>query len=246
VWAREFGTETTENTGNSFSGELGAATINRVDARTGFLEISQLNGDADEDSINGTTFLFPEWSSFPPSPIFGDQPDDPRAICLYAHVLLKENLPFDGPTQGMLMLAGESFTGDVGNQQCTGIGIAGDNSPEEHSATVLEWQNGAGSEPQGETAPHWGSNLYFRVVMLGDDTKETDYISWISRDGLSWSGFAGGSVLADGEACRRVGLGISSPGIAYLDWMRIYAYPLAGESGGFLTPDFPLTGDRRY
>ena len=55
-------------------------------------------------------------------------------------------------------------------------------------------------------------------------------------------------IAADGEACRRVGLGILGvPGMAWLDWVRVYSYPVESIIGGGLFQPFPpLTGDRRY
>lgn len=247
VWSREFGTETTEDTGQPFNGLPGESTVDTINARTGFLQCDQLSTEADEDSVNGTTFLTPPLSSFPPSPVFGDGPDAPRAIVLFAHLLFKE-APEGGPSAAMLMLAGESFVGNVSGTQAFGVGIVADAIPEESSAIISAWGDGAGQEPESETAPHWGSNLYFRCFIVGNDDKESDTVIWASRDGLTWTMINDGSqIMASGEPFRRVGIGITGgQGIGYLDWVRIYSYPVTGVQGQMFLPEFPLTGDRRY
>lgn len=248
----EFGTETTLDSGDAFTGSLGFSTVNSVNARVGMLEVQQLNsGVTKENGVAGSTFLLPEWSSYPPSPFFGSAPDDPRVICIYAHLLKREaNVQDPEEDTALLMLAGEDFVGDVSIIQSTGIGLIGD-APEdgaEGGLTIKQWSNGTGVEATSEdTNVLWGSNLYIRLIAIGDDTKETDVGIDVSRDGLTWTHIVDTQVLANGEAMRRIGLGYTGgTGVAWLDWVRVYAYPVAGDVDGLLQPLAPLTGARRY
>lgn len=248
VWMREFGTETTENTGEAFSGNPLVATVNKIDARTGYLEVKQNSEDADDTSVNGTTFLLPKWSDYPPTPIFGTGPDDPRVICLYAHLLLAEGDNFDGPASAQLILAPEDFVGNVGAIGCAGIGPVMDNQPQEDSVAITGWNAGAGQIPTNAVqVPLWGSNIYLRLLIAGDDFKESELTAHISRDGLSWTALADLQVPGNGNPMRRVGMGmIGGQGFGWLDWVRVYSFPLTGVNAGLTIPPFPLTGDRRY
>lgn len=252
VWTQEFGTETTENVGQSFvTSDAGGSSQNIVDARTGMLQVRSVAPDP--DSMTGTTFLIPPWSTYAESPIIGPQG---KAIMLFAHFLLPEsNVDDPAGTAALLVLAAEDFVGFVDGKNCSAVAIKGSENPdigEEADILIQSYGNGADDSPTDEEdRQHWGTNLYIRMLIVTDTTdeeKESDAFVWSSRDGLSWTLLGNVQITADGQF-RRIGLGISgAAGMAALDWVRIYSYPLSGfqEDGGVFTPVFPVTGDRRY
>lgn len=243
AWVREFGTETTEATGQAFS-TSGASTVNTVNGRMGMLECLQ---DADSETMSGTTFLIPPWSTYADSPILGP---DSKAICLIAHFFLPEaNLIDPESPTALLILAAEDFVGNVDSNDVSAVAIRG-RSGREADAIFQNYGNGAGSDPTNDDeVEQWGTDLYVRLVITGDvaEEKESEALLWLARDGLSWTPTSSGQITADGTF-RRIGLGVTGgPGKAWLDWVRIYNYPLAAISEqGVLSPPLPLTGGRRF
>jgi len=247
AWTMEFGTETTEATGDAFNTtDSGGPAKVTVNARMGMLQCVQDSDDP--DTMSGSSFLLPPWSTWGDSPALGP---DVKSIVLMAHVLLSEtNIDDPSGTNGFLLLAAEDFVGNVDSEDCTTVGILG-GFEEEASFHVANYGSGAGQPPTDEgDVEAWGTNLYFRLMILGDvdEEKQSEAFVWVSRDGLSWT-FIDQTQISGNGGLRRVGLGVTgAPGVALLDWVRIYNYPLAGfdEDGGVLEPPMPITGGRLF
>lgn len=242
--ALEFGTQNTSDTGDAFVTDPGATpTINSINARMGMLEVQ-----ANEDIIEprGTTFLLPEWSEFTENPAVGGA----RVMCIYAHLLLRDSAVGEEAV-ALLVLAGEDLIGNAPAVPLSAIAIAtaqsmgSDVEGQEANAVALEWVNGGGGGQDVLNSIHqWGTSLYIRLFCLGDTDKETECEVFLSRDGLTWTpAFA----LEIDESLRRIGLGMLGSGLAWLDWVRVYDYPVTGFSpGGLFLPLAPLTGNRRF
>lgn len=247
AWIKEFGTETTEATGQAFTASPATPTINTVNARMGMLECRQ--GADGAEFMSGTTFLIPPWSTYAEGSV-----PELRTICLMAHFLLAEQNLFDpDDVRALLILAAEDFVGDVSGQDVTAIAIrtpGGLEAGVEASAVLQSYANGAGALPTTEVEyTRWGTSLYVRLLIIGDvaEEKESEMTLWTSRNGSSWSMQSQPQVTAEG-AFRRIGLGVSgAAGTAWLDWVRIYNYRLQSVSAeGALTPQLPLTGGRLF
>jgi hypothetical protein len=253
VWLKEFGTNTTHNVGENFqTADAGGPVKLSVNARLGMLQSIQDGGEG--TTMAGTSYLIPPWSSYPPSPL------DPAvaAVCLFGHFLLADsNIDDPEETRGLLVFGAEDFVGNVDAKTCTTIEIASapggavSSQGEEATLVVSQFGAGAGQDPTSTiTFPHWGTNLYVRMMILGDvaEAKQAESVVWISRDGISWTVIEFVSIEADGPL-RRIGVGTrGGPATAYLDWLRIYSYAIEGSTGdgAVLVPTLPLTGDRRY
>ncbi len=251
VWSKEFGTNTTADTGQAFntSDSSGAPTMT-VDARLGMLKCEQ-NGE-DPDSMAGSTFLLPEWESFAESPALG--PDN-RLMLVHAHLLLQEVHPGDpNGTHAMLVMGSENFVGNVDDIGPTSVSIRHAEGGEATPASVIVdyWGANADNSPTDTFENDlWGTNLYIRMLIgqnISDLGKESEMGLFLSQDGISWTLAQSLQVGNDG-AMRRIGLGVyGAPGTALLDWVRVYDYALESfsQESGVFRPNYPLIGGRRF
>ncbi len=250
AWVKEFGTNTTQNIGETFiTSDAGGPPEISVNARLGMLQ--NIQGNADPDTMAGSTFLIPPWSSYPPT-IFEPQV---AAICLFAHFLLADsNMDDPEASTAALVFGAEDFVGNVDAKRCSVVGIGtgeGLNFGQPAAALLAQFGLGAGFDPtDDERVSHWGTSLYVRAMILGDvaEAKQSEGIVWVSRDGMSWTLLDFFDVVADGPF-RRIGLAtLGGASTGYLDWVRIYNYPLEGikSEESVLVPPLPITGDRRF
>jgi len=248
--AIEFGTDVTAETGQAFvTSDAGGAGTPSINARLGMLQFTQ--DSADPDSMAGTTFLIPPWSTYDESPVLGP---DAKVIVVYAHFLCNEMAFGDAEdSHALLVLADEDFVGNVDNEDCTAIAIRGSGEDEgvEADALIQVYGNGAGQQPSDEEEKtRWGTNLYVRLIIVGDtaEEKESEAGLWLSRDGLTWTPAGEFQIQASGSF-RRIGIGyVGTNGTCWLDWLRIYNYRLtgAGQEEQIFQPPLPLTGGRRF
>lgn len=249
VWLKEFGTNTTQNTGEGFNtGDSGGPPKMSINARLGMLQ--EIQDGADAETMAGSTFLIPPWSSYPPT-VFEPQV---AAICLFGHILLADSNMDDPESSSCgLVFGAEDFVGNVDAKNASIVGLTTEATPfgAPASTVLAQFGTGAGAPPtDDQQAPFWGTDLYIRMLLVGDvaEAKQSEGIVWVSQNGLSWTLLDLFDIVADGPL-RRIGLAtLGAQTTAYLDWLRIYAYRLEGLTAeeAVLVPTLPVTGDRRF
>jgi len=248
VFAKEFGTQTTSDAGDAFTTDSVNLdnNTNSINARMGMLESLNADNNAPE-SPRGTTFEVPGPDAYPTSPIAFDP--NLRIYTMFAHLLLPQTTFSDPDSSvGYLILAGDGFVGNVPNAPFMAVGIRPEGSPnegEEAEALVLEYNNGGdGNNPTSqEESEHWGTNLYIRLGLIQDVTKQSvDAEIDLSRDGITWTRQDGR--FGDFQVTR-VGIATSGTTAVWLDWVRTYSHVITSV-GQALVPPQPLTGGRRF
>ena len=256
IWAREFGTNTTQNIGQPIQTPSGSepAVPAAVNARTGMLEVNSLQADDPLFPPRGRTFLMPDWTQGPLSPVLGEEV---AVAVLFAHTLYLQQ-PIDLNVSGMdvidrvsLLLGDEAFVDDNDTDDFQAFSITPDRGPPGNQmpsrASQDDWDGGGQTGVPDSITPvdHMGQNLYWRFIMASDGVKGTDFFSAVSRDGMTWQPVVLGSQI--GGTVRRVGLGVSGFCLGALDWARLYSYVIEDcPASGFAIPLPPVTGGRRF
>lgn len=249
VFTREFGTNITDQAGDAFTTDSVDVTdnANSINSRMAMLETVSVDPSA-PNSPRGTTFEVPPADVYSTSPLAGDP--NIRFYTMYAHLLAAEStLGEPDASTAYLILADDGFVGNVPNAPFNAIAIrpegGGPNFGEEAENLIMEFANGGdGLNPtQTEIHSHWGTNVYIRLVIIQDVTKQSnDTEVWLSRDGMTWTHLE--SLTGDFNI-NRVGIATSGQGRVWLDWLRTYDYVI-DFVGPSLIPAPPLTGGRRF
>ncbi len=255
IWAREFGTNTTLNVGNPVQTPSGGppAVPAAINARTGMLEVNSLQAANALFPPRGNTFLMPDWTKGPLSPVLG--PDVAVAV-LFAHTLYLQQ-PVDLNVSGMdiidrvsLLLGQEAFVGNDDIEDFQAFSIIPNRAGAMNAASAFasqdDWDGGGQTgSPVGQVQmDHFGCNLYWRFIMASDGVKQTDFFIAVSQDGMCWTPIGSSTI---GGVVRRVGLGVGGFCLGALDWARLYSYVIEDcPPTGFAVPLPPITGGRLY
>ena len=255
VWVRDFGTETTNETGEKFQTSIGAEDINKqINARLGMLSVStrKFGGGIDPGALEaprGTTFVLPDWDTFPESP---NITPGFKAVVLYAHTLYKQR------GDGAVLSSDSSFVDLVlGEQSLVGgnllaklvcCGIDG-NLPlgGEPCAIQVDTFNAGGNAGPTDSADSldWGNDVYWRIFMSSQAPafKTTNLEIYVSQKGLGWQLVTSTSIDA---LVTRVGAGVRCIADGLLDWCRLYTWVIDDADGQYIEPPMPETGGRMF
>lgn len=251
VWAREFQTEVTGETGEAF-GDLIPTDVIAVEPRIGFAGVSSIDGP-DNLTVRGTTFLTPEWSTYKTSPLGGGA--ELKFIAVYAK--LRMYFEVQGPPSEPVAYLVFGQEGLVGQANAEPFGaVAMPATPQggarmDNDVQVEDFTLGY-ALPSTQTSGVFnqlGNTVYVRAIFgaIADDPgKGTDGTFEFSHDGVTWYK-TNGQFQLPGHL-RRMGIAVQGQCIAGVEFMRIYTYvPVAVTSTSTATlPGAPLTGSRLF